>query len=414
MNKLLILFCSIFTSSGFAAYSNYSSVMIGDRAAGMGGAFTALTGDPSAVVYYNPATIAQMKGHSLSASANVYHKYDSAYGEDASSSDATERVNQGAFRSIPSASGSILSYGHFAFGLSIIVPDNNYYIGQINNENDNISTLNLSDQSLWVGVGFGKNLTPNTAWGVSFYYTSLDAQYTSNDQSQINAGADTKLFNEERVYTNNALVTTLGGYHKFNDKWSIGLSYRGPSIEIAGQGSYFSTELDTSISNSATQTYEKSVQTDQKISSRIALGVSYTDLDKYTFAADVTHHAGGSHSDFEDASFARTTTYRPVTNLHLGAEKIINKYVKIRAGVFTNFSAHPEVSDSTSYEADSVDMWGFSLNAGIFTTEKNSFTFGGYYTGGDGFSKQTIDGSFQKVAVSKEIFSMLISSAYFF
>jgi len=50
------------------AFSNYNSILIGDQAAGMGGAYTAMSSDASAVSFYNPAGLAFLKGHSFSGS----------------------------------------------------------------------------------------------------------------------------------------------------------------------------------------------------------------------------------------------------------------------------------------------------------------------------------------------------------
>lgn len=397
-----------------AAYSNYSSILLGDRSAGMGGAFTSLTGDPSAVIYSNPSAMAQMRGHSLSTSVSVYHKYDSKYGEQDSFADTAKRINQGSFKSIPSAAGSILNFGHFAFGLSIIVPDHNFYIGEVSNEDDNTSTLQINDQSLWVGVGIGKNATKKTSWGVSVYYTALDAQINTRDQTLLNSGTDTRQTVDERSLTNNSLVYILGIQHQLNERWRMGFSYRPNSIEISGLGSYFSSSLDTTVSNGATQSFERKVDTDQPIPTRLALGFSYNIPGVRTFSVDLVHHGESFFNDFEDKSYARSIRYTPTSNLHLGYEYFMNPMVRVRMGLFTNFSSHPEVGSDNEWEPENIDMWGFSANAAVFTSDKASFTFGGYYTGGEGYSKQLINGTYQKIKTSRNVFSMLISSAYYF
>lgn len=399
-----------------AAYSNYSSVLLGDRAAGMGGAFTSLSGDPSGVIYYNPAGLAQMKGHSLSASVNVYHKYDSNFGDMDSFESSAKRINQGSFKSIPAASGSVLSFGHFAFGLSIVVPDSNFYIGEVANENDNISTLQITDESLWVGVGVGKNATKKTSWGISVYYTALDAQLNVRDQSLLNGGTDTRQVVDERSLTNNSLVWILGIQHRFKDNWKLGISYRPNAIEISGKGSYFSSQLDTTGgSDGATQLFEEKVDTDQAIPTKLAIGLSHNIPGKRTYSVDLVHHGEAVFNDFEFKSYARTIDYKGTTNIHFGYEYFMNPLVRVRLGLYSNLSSHAEVTDNTSvWEPEHVDMWGFSANAAVFTSDKVSFTFGGYYTGGKGYSKQLINGSYQKIAVTKNIFSMLISSAYYF
>lgn len=413
--SLSVFICQLASLPLIAAYSNYSSVLLGDRAAGMGGAFTSLSGDPSGVIYYNPAGLSRMKGHSLSASVNVYHKYDSKFGDMGSFASSAKRINQGSFKSIPSASGSVLSFGHFAFGLSIVVPDSNFYIGEVSNESDNISTLQINDQSLWVGLGVGKNATEKTSWGVSVYYTSLDAQLNSRDQTSLNAGTDTRQTVDERSITNNSLVWILGLQHKLDDNWRLGFSYRPNAIEISGKGSYFSSVLDTTGgSDGATQLFEEKVDTDQAIPTKLSIGVSHNIPGKRTYSFDIVHHGESVFNDFHDKSYARTIRYKGTTNVHLGYEYFMNPLVRVRLGMYSNLSSHKEVNTDNSWQPEHVDMWGFSANAAVFTSDKISFTFGGYYTGGTGYSKQLINNTYQKIKVSKNIFSMLISSAYYF
>src|SRR5690606_38172936 len=66
-----VLTLFLLPSVGNAAFDNYNSVLLGERAAGMGGAFTAMTEDPAAAPFYNPATISRMEGTSLSTSASL-------------------------------------------------------------------------------------------------------------------------------------------------------------------------------------------------------------------------------------------------------------------------------------------------------------------------------------------------------
>ena len=76
---LLILFiislfvpASIFLTAltSFAGIYNYMEVVVGEKAAGMGGAFTAVADDATAT-YYNPAGIIHIPFNSMSASANA-------------------------------------------------------------------------------------------------------------------------------------------------------------------------------------------------------------------------------------------------------------------------------------------------------------------------------------------------------
>jgi hypothetical protein len=121
----------LISDSAQSAFDNYNSVLLGDRAAGMGAAFSALTGDASATPFYNPATTVLSPGSAIASSVTLYSKYDTQLGRSEDLVDATQRVNRGFFRSIPSASSAITHFGSFALGLNIVVPDYDTYSGPI-------------------------------------------------------------------------------------------------------------------------------------------------------------------------------------------------------------------------------------------------------------------------------------------
>ena len=132
MGRILTTLVILMThNSSFAAFANYNSVLIGDQAAGMGGAYTALFSDSAASPFYNPAGTIRISGHSISATATVFNKFDTTYGEDNNLITAGERVNRGFFRTIPSSFSSIYKWDKWAFGLSIIVPDYDFFSGNI-------------------------------------------------------------------------------------------------------------------------------------------------------------------------------------------------------------------------------------------------------------------------------------------
>jgi len=124
-----------------AAFSNYNSILIGDQAAGMGGAYTAMTDDASALAYYNPAGLAYLQGHSFSAAVGIYKKFDTSFGTEEDFTKAPLRINQGFFRAIPSSTGSVLRRENYTFALSIVVPDFDNYKGDLGTMNEKTTTL---------------------------------------------------------------------------------------------------------------------------------------------------------------------------------------------------------------------------------------------------------------------------------
>lgn len=399
-----------------AAFENYNSVLIGDRAAGMGGAYTALSDDPAACAFYNPAAIARMRGHSLSATANVYHKYDTRIGSRADNlNDAPTRINQGVFKSIPASSGSVSAFGNFALGLSIIVPEYDFYAGEVENKFENGESTNtflsVLDESLWVGGNVALNITETQSVGLTIYYTSRNLQRSVTDQS---FSTFTRYTSEEKILAHNSLIYSLGYFQDIGDTWSLGLNFRFPSLEIAGRGSYFRSSFDGSLSNTPRLSGANNIGTETRVPMKIALGLAHEIPGKYTWAFDVTYYGSEAYDDMEQGPVADRIENRPVINVALGTEHFLKSWLKLRVGAFTNFSSAPPIDRTDRRYADHINMWGASANLGVFTNEKVSFSFGGYYTGGAGESTQMIGQQILERNKSKQIFSMLVGSAYFF
>jgi len=75
---LPIAYCLLLTGPAFADDLHYNNILVGDRAAGMGGAYTAVADDPSGL-YYNPAGIVFAPGRSFSASVNAFQYSQKEY-----------------------------------------------------------------------------------------------------------------------------------------------------------------------------------------------------------------------------------------------------------------------------------------------------------------------------------------------
>ena len=87
----------------------------------------------------------------------------------------------------------------------------------------------------------------------------------------------------------------------------------------------------------------------------------------------------------------------------------------MRAGVFTNFSSHPDPSLTIQgSQPDKVDQIGFSANVAFTSQDKIDYTFGGYYTGGRGKSIQQINQVTEELTVTQHVFTMLVGTAFSF
>ncbi len=402
----------LFSFSAWGSFSNYKSVLLGDRASGMGGAFTAMYDDPSSVLYYNPAAVARVRGSSFSAAATVYHKYDTDYGETEDFFEAGREVNRGFFRSLPSASGSILAYGSFAFGLSILVPDYDSFNGQVASSDENSVFLNYTDESLWVGGGVGINVSRRSSIGISIYYTSRNLQRSAIDETRI--GGNVFQTTEEKTSSNNSLVYNMGFFTRMTRFWNLGLNFRPPSVQINGTGSYFRSFIDTQSPANSTQENFTTAKTDHRIPMKAAIGIAYNEPKEESWTFDITYHGREKYDEFRDNLSNFKVRRKEVVNLSTGYEVYVRDNISMRMGLFTNFTANREHNIDVGLQADAIDMWGFSANLGVFTSDQVSFSFGGYFMTGKGKSIQEIGQRFQIIDKSQNLFSMLLSTAYYF
>lgn len=400
------------SNASYAAFSNYNSTLLGERAAGMGAAFTALSGDSAACSFYNPATVARMESSTLSASVSLYNKYETRFGNQDDFSSAPLRVNQGSIVPLPSSSGSILNYGNFALAISILIPDFDLYTGEVRSTQDSSSYINFRDESLWIGGTLALNLSKTTSVGLSMYYTSRRLNRTVTDQ--YTSGGETTLINEEKIFSNNSVVYILGFYQRLSQHLNIGFSARLPSIEINGRGSYFRSAVSTdgSLPESINET---NLESETRIPARYSVGIAYEKKQQYTYSVDVSYYAAHSYSDMNLKEAADFIDHRQVYNVNLGYETYLKTWLALRLGLFTDTSSHNSIPDNSNRRlGDHVNRWGWSANVALITSEQSIVTLGGYYNGGKGHSTQQIADNIEKVQKSQQLFSFLVGTSFRF
>src|ERR1035437_870784 len=97
----------VMASAAWATDSRYQTYIVGDRAAGMGGAVVSIA-DSVDACYYNPAGLTQVKSSTVSLSANLYG-FQLYHVENGLL--PGENVQGDSFVTIPSTMGGIWKYG---------------------------------------------------------------------------------------------------------------------------------------------------------------------------------------------------------------------------------------------------------------------------------------------------------------
>lgn len=142
INSLASLVALCFQSQvSFGDQFHYNNVLIGDRAIGLGGAYTAIADDASGV-FYNPAGLGFALSNDVSGSANAFYSRKIVYKKTIGTSDFEEKSNG----PVPSFLGGLQKLDHIAKGLvfafGMYTPDS-----ELKDQDDLIPSTSLTTPS---------------------------------------------------------------------------------------------------------------------------------------------------------------------------------------------------------------------------------------------------------------------------
>ena len=420
-----LLFAILTTVSAAPNRSNaqalyYRSVPLGDRALGLGGAFTGIANDPSAT-YYNPAGIVtggrfQLLG-SLTSLVFTRQTIDNGF----ESPNRRENLKSTGTTTLPSFVGTIIKFGRKRFGdhqfalaySTFEVSRESFSDGTSDITETGSLDLRLSDgfRSRWFGFSFAAQTTKTVALGFSGF---LAQQRGSYDEDIGLSGGGTIDENGQRVggdfATTSASIRTrtyhilfrLGALYRINARWQIGFMFQPPAIPVSQKGSIF--RRTNSATNGGDTTYalfdEGDLSTRVPIPFELRAGFEFRANTLTVLSFDAAVSGPVRDRNIFDRPiqleglpgnlgvyYANSTERRWTPNVAIGAEHMFGKAV-VAGGLFTNISAAPDVpATATEYSADQVSMLGASVSVGVDT---KGYRLGvgatGYFGRGDALS----------------------------
>ncbi|MGB5366028.1 MAG: hypothetical protein WBN14_07150, partial [Polyangiales bacterium] len=235
----------------------YRSIPIGERAIGLGGAFTGVASDPSAT-YYNPAGIMsggrfQLLG-SFSSLVFIRKKIENAFDSSNVEADFTSKSTS----TIPRFIGTVVKFGRkrlgdhqFALAYCTLEVDRNAFnAGSIEIEPASSLDLRLSNDysSRWYGVSFAAQATKKTALGLTAFVAQQRGFYSEDigiatggtlDGTGLRVGGDSATSSTSLSVQNWDIVFRLGVLHRFNRRWQLGILFQTPGIPVSRKGNVF-------------------------------------------------------------------------------------------------------------------------------------------------------------------------------
>lgn len=376
IQKLVLVFSTIlFSTSLFADSYHNRGVFIGERASGMGGAFTAISDDPSGM-YYNPAGIAFAYENYFSISANTYDQtiknYQDVFGPGQSYARKSSTF-------APNFFGSVKSFDKMKIGLSFVNPQSESY-DQSNEIFNPFSLPSVSrfridyseeNDTYLIGPSIGYALSEKLSVGATLYYMQDTSKISSTQFVEGTNKSFSHISIRDRRRTL-GFVPILGIQYMPTEKWALGASLRytkvtGKERSIVGHTST-SSSLSTDSTNISNVTqdrgaslqdnliflkpgdaggipelYEFRVGSAHFLSQNLIIAYDVVYTSAYTHKQDRTQYELTKpyiyFTDNEDLTLSREETM----NYSIGLEYFIIDSVAIRLGYYTNQSNHKKV-----------------------------------------------------------------------
>ena len=367
----------------FADDSHYVNMLIGNRASGLGGAYTALSDDPAGC-YYNPAGIAFSPHTSLSASVNALSLSTKTY-KDAmrDTSGNTLDWEQESSSLLPNFFGIVRKFGRGKLGLSYAVPDS--IQRQQKQTFNNIKSIfpgnpiqkytiniNDNDKTYLFGPSYAYECSDSFTFGATLYAYYRDMEIIRTQLLQFEQGHYT-LINYYETKTTWGYKPILGVIWEPLDKLAIGLSATKIFVTSSDHDSQLilsDTSGTYSISENTINLTRTTDTEKDKFPLATSLGFTYFASSRLLFAGDIKY-------------YEKVSDKEAVLNYFLGTEYYFTDSLAMRAGFYTDMANTPSVSSNKTNQREHIDIYGASLSFTMFQ-KRSSITLGMSYGFGEG------------------------------
>lgn len=369
----LLVFFPIAEITSSEPFHNISG-FYGERAAGLAGAYSAISDDPSGA-FYNPAGLGFAYQDSFSISASNFKESDRKY----KNIDTPGQVySQSHSNFDPNFVGILKSYENWKFGFSIVNTYNLNYdrTDQVNfplispsiDQTRNYTKENLSQ--LLIGPSAAFLLTDRLSLGFTLYYMrDTKKSFRSQFQQFADSSYVTKTFVDNRQTT--GLLPIVGLQYQASDKISIGASLR--RILVTGGNRLYNEVYTDSLRATSSNPVDFVEGTGSEFSS-IEAGVVKLRPRLVTSIPEITELRGGIAffptnkflASFEMMYTSGFKSFRSQDELSLTQASVNYTIHDKEIRELTRISTINYAAGFEYFLADS-----FSISSGLFTNEPN-------------------------------------------
>ncbi|MBX7098504.1 MAG: outer membrane protein transport protein [Myxococcaceae bacterium] len=334
---------------------NYQPFPIGERASGMGGAFTALADDEGGA-WYNPGGPAFARGNSLSVSTSLY---GATFGSTQGLLGTTDTFSYSTINLVPSTAGSLWHLGSSPFegvpskwvlALNVFTPSM-FQLEQRTDTAGGVSNVyqSQSQRRLYAGPTLAYRVNHRVGIGLSLHGQLDTATRTLSVlerapqmMNQVNTFLGvTQAVDAQAI----GLGFALGIRVQPIDGLWLGASLRTPTIGLWGRGSVYEQGVYSAQAQnvSAAISQSRNFSGNLIIPTRLGLGAAWVFTNGWTVSADVSLHLPLTYQQvtFDDTHEVANEQLNAVVNASVGAELVLKESYALRAGLFTDLSPYP-------------------------------------------------------------------------
>jgi long-chain fatty acid transport protein len=395
MRKFLLLSFFICTSVLADDY-HYQNVLIGERAFGLGGAFTAVANDSSGC-FYNPAGIPYLERSTFSLTSSVYSMQNQTTQDvfDFIEGSQNIEVSSSQLVPIPSTVATLKKLSdRTTMGICAIV--NNFKkISLDTKTSSDVLEYSLrrvvSDQTIFVGIPVGIKVIGNLSIGFSPFYVnrtySLTNTITNLPPNQVDPTIT--ISTADFFFTHSSLLALTGIRFTPYKDFRIGFSYRSPQLRFSSNGSVFITIVDENENFIGGANYNQAFK-DLTVEShdnpqKFTFGIAYEKPKRFATMFDVSYYVGNKEFSLTKLTIDNQEIpigkifQKNILNYNLGVEYYTSPSIALRGGFYTNYSSNSlTVSDVIAQleaNQDMIDLLGMTMSLG-YETKYSSFTLG--------------------------------------
>ena len=379
--RKLCLHFSLLIFLGFGATqlqaddAHYKNMLIGERAATMGGSYVAIS-DDSTGCYYNPAGIAYAVGDSLSGSGNMLHKMKTVYSEAIGTEDWVRESEA----LVPNYFGVLKNYKNYSFCFSYVVPEafiehqDLVFDNPLSTVKKYYQSLHSEDITYLMGPSAAMKFGENLSIGLTLYYQyrSFIRQYhyflESTDSSY-------EVYYESRKLREDGMMPKIGMQWSPWSRLTVGMAVDQSVLlnsNFQGDVSYHnSTDNSTGTPSPLTLMNRTNSAEKRMFPLHLAWGVSFFPTPSLLYTIDLDYYQASEKGRAD------------IMNYSGGTEYYLNPTNAIRFGLFTNYTNLPLPNSSTTAPYEYLDIYGASFGYTSYSSS-SSLTLGAIYTSGSG------------------------------